>query len=228
MRSSSPFARALLGLAAAGAAAIAPQAQAADLGQHGAVFPIAERSILELIAEKAGGLVESGAWDAMNRDAADRARARIERPIPVAGLSPAIESVSFTYDPTVTAPQDYEDGFGNVVVAKGTTANPLDTVSLPYELVFFDADRSVELDYALERYAATDGRARLVLVSGAPIALMREHRQRFWFDQKGLLTTQLGIRHTPARVFQTGRVLTVEEVALDAADSDGRLVERVR
>lgn len=207
--------RACVAAACLAPAAVLPaSASAKDLGQHGALFPIAERSLLELITETTERYVASGAWDAANKAARERARARIERPAPVEGLRPATEPRQFTYDPTIVAPQDYEDGFGNVVVARGTTANPLDVVALPAELVFFDADRPEQRRYALERYAATDGDARLILVNGSPLEMMREHRLRVYFDQKGLLSRQFGLTRTPSRIHQTGRVLTIEEVAL--------------
>lgn len=59
-----------------------------------------------------------------------------------------------------------------------------------------------------------DPNAKLILVKGAPLELMKARQRRFYFDQGGNLTEKFGIRAVPARVRQNGRMLEVSEITL--------------
>ena len=77
-------------------------------------------------------------------------------------------------------------------------------------LLFLDGDDPDQLAWALKQ----DANAKLILVRGAPLELMKARQRRFYFDQGGKLTTKFGIRSVPARVRLDGRVLEVSEIAL--------------
>ena len=61
----------------------------------------------------------------------------------------------------------------------------------------------------MRRYGAS--RAKLILVKGAPLELMKSRQRRFYFDQGGTLVKRFGIRAVPASVEQQGRVLVITE-----------------
>src|SRR3546814_4322186 len=77
-------------------------------------------------------------------------------------------------------------------------------------LLFLDGDDPDQLTWALKQ----DANAKLILVKGAPLELMKARQRRFYFDQGGKLTERFGIRSVPARVRQQGRVLEISEIAL--------------
>ena len=79
-------------------------------------------------------------------------------------------------------------------------------------LVFLDGDDPEQLAWATRRYAST--KAKLILVRGAPLELMKARQRRFYFDQGGMLVARIGIRHTPAVVSQSGDALKVAEIPL--------------
>ena len=79
-------------------------------------------------------------------------------------------------------------------------------------LVFLDGDDPAQIAWASQRYGTTS--AKLILVRGAPLALMKARQRRFYFDQGGTLVKHFGIRAVPAVVEQQGRVLRVSEVPL--------------
>ena len=83
---------------------------------------------------------------------------------------------------------------------------------LRQRLVFVDGDDPAQLAWATRRYKATD--AKLILVRGAPLELMRARQRRFYFDQGGTLVKHFGIRAVPATVEQQGRFLIISEVPL--------------
>ena len=187
-------------------------ATARDYGQAGTVFPVVEPDLLSVIQGRLETLGASGAIDAMNRKLAARTRARVERPVAVAGIVTATTPRSWTYDPMITVGHDLRDQRGVVLVTAGTRVNPLDTVRLRQRLIFLNADDSDQLRWALGHSTALD--TKLILVGGSPFSAMRASQRRFYFDQRGTLSTKLGIRAVPAIVEQAGRTLAIREVVL--------------
>jgi conjugal transfer pilus assembly protein TraW len=192
-------------------------AAARDYGQHGAVWPVVEPDLLAQIHARLMQLQASGATDRLNQQLKERTLARINRPSPVEGLSRVETARSWRFDPTISVETDIRDDKGRVVVAAGTRVNPLDTVPLRGPLVFLDGDDPAQLAWATQRYGAST--AKLILVKGAPLALMKANQRRFYFDQGGALIKHFGIHAVPASVVQQGRSLLVSEHAIPAPRS---------
>lgn len=184
-------------------------AAARDYGQHGAVFPIVEADLLNVIQARLVSMQVSGALDRANRQLADRTAARVRRPSRVEGIVTASASRQWVLDPTITVSKDLADGWGRVVVRAGTRVNPLDTVPLRQKLLFLDGDDQAQVAWA--RRHTTSLNAKLILVGGAPLELMKAEQRRFYFDQAGTLTRHFGIRAVPALVEQQGRTLRITE-----------------
>lgn len=192
--------------------AIAAPAAARDYGQQGAVWPIAEPDLLQQIHARLTQLERTGETARLNEQLKQRTIARINRPQPVAGLVQASIERTWRFDPTITVERDIADNRGRVIVAAGTRVNPLDTVPLRAPLVFLDGDEPAQLAWALKRFGSTP--AKLILVKGAPLELMKARQRRFYFDQGGTLVKRFGIRAVPASVEQQGRVLVITEQAI--------------
>ena len=182
------------------ALAIAPQAMARDYGQHGAVWPVIEPDLLQQIHARLTQLEKTGETARLNEELKRRTIARVNRPEPVAGVTLASALRSWRFDPTITVERD---------IADDTRVNPLDTVPLRAPLVFLDGDDPAQLAWATRRYAST--KAKLILVAGAPLELMKARQRRFYFDQGGSLVKHFGIRAVPATVEQQGRALVITE-----------------
>ena len=191
---------------------IAAPATARDYGQQGAVWPIAEPDLLQQIHARLTQLERTGETARLNEQLKQRTIARINRPQPVAGLVQASIERIWRFDPTITVERDIADNRGRVIVAAGTRVNPLDTVPLRAPLVFLDGDEPAQLAWALKRFGSTA--AKLILVKGAPLELMKARQRRFYFDQGGTLVKRFGIRAVPASVEQQGRVLVITEQAV--------------
>lgn len=192
--------------------AIAAPAAARDYGQQGAVWPIAEPDLLQQIHARLTQLERTGETARLNEQLKQRTIARINRPQPVAGLVQTSIERTWRFDPTITVERDIADNKGRVIVAAGTRVNPLDTVPLRAPLVFLDGDEPAQLAWALKRFGSTP--AKLILVKGAPLELMKARQRRFYFDQGGTLVKRFGIRAVPASVAQQGRVLVITEQAV--------------
>lgn len=189
--------------------------QAKDYGQAGQAFPVIEPDLLATIEARLKRLEASGELARTNAAFAERAKQRIRRPVPVAGISPAKEDRTWDFDPTITIENDIRDNKGNLIAARGQTVNPLDFVTVKQDLVFVDGDDDAQMAWATARYG--DLKAKIILVSGSPIEEMTARKRRFYFDQEGKLTAKFGIQHTPAIVTQTGKVMKVTELLLKKA-----------
>ncbi len=188
---------------------IAVPTHARDYGQQGAIFPITEPDLLEQIQRKLMALQASGATAKLNEDLKRRTIARVNRPTPVSGLVIASAIRSWAFDPTISVAEDISDDKGRLIMAAGTRVNPLDTVPLRQTLVFLDGDDAAQLDWATKNFQAIS--AKLILVNGAPLQLMRGKQRRFFFDQGGKLVRHFNIKAVPATVKQQGRLLLITE-----------------
>ena len=189
---------------------------AKDLGVRGMVWPVAEPDLLMEIETRLGTMEAAGDLARTRREALERARERIEEPGRVEGMSPAVSHRTRLFDPSVTVERDIRTHDGTVIAARGTPINPLDAHPLTRDLLFIDGARPVEVAWALRH----ERPARIVLLAGRPLDLMRTHGRPFFFDQGGRLSRRLGLRATPSVVAAEGSALRITEVPLDdEADS---------
>lgn len=184
-------------------------AQARDFGVRGTISPIEEQDPIVLIQSKLKRMEGKGDLKRHQKALQEKTRAVVERPHPVEGVSKAQEFRVFYYDPTFVVREDITDHQGRVIHKKGTKINPLETVSLSEDLLFFDGDDPEQKEWAQRTLAKSLGTqedktplVKLILVKGAPLALAEEWKVPVYFDQGGLLVKKLGIRHVPARVSQ--------------------------
>ncbi len=194
--------------------------QAKDLGVHGVIHPIDEEDPIALIQQKLKGMEEREELDRHNRHLQERTKATVERPKPVEGISKAIRSKVFTYDPTYMVPEDIKDHLGRIIHLKGTKINPLETMNLSQELVFIDGDDPDQKLWAFDRIQSSednnqkDKKVQLILVKGFPLSLSEALGMPVYFDQGGFLVKKLGIKHVPAIVSQKDSPITQSEKPL--------------
>jgi conjugal transfer pilus assembly protein TraW len=205
---------AAMGMVVAALAAASP-AEAKDLGVRGALFPILEGDLLDLIAAKLHAAKATGKLDALNKGFQARAMASVRRPAAVPGLVVTVTPRSWLHDPSFTIPRDYADQTGRVFAHAGDRINPL--LRMPgfdRVMVFFDGDDARQLAFALKTLRRYGGeRTRLILVKGSPIDLMRREKTPIYFDQLGLLTDKFRLKQIPAIIVREGERLRISEVA---------------
>ena len=189
-----------------------------DLGVRGAVWPVEEPDLLREIEARLQKMENTGEADRMRREAVERARERVEAPPRVAGVKPARFFRIRRFDPTVTVEQDILAPDGALLAARGTRLNPLERHPLTRELIFIDATRPVEVDWAIAR----EKPSVIVLLDGRPLDLIRAHGRAFFFDQGGRLARRLGVVATPSLVAADGVFLRITEIPLeDETESAG-------
>lgn len=185
-----------------------------DFGVQGSIGSIEEIDSRELIIQKLKSLEASGELQRHQEELQKRTKAAVNRPRAVEGITKAHKRRVYTYDPSYLVPYDIKDHKGKVFAKKGTRINPLETVSLSHALIFFDGDDEEQKDWALNKLKELNGKAKLILTKGAPLELSKEIKAPVYFDQEGLLTKKLNIKHVPAEVSQEGFALRIEEIPL--------------
>lgn len=183
--------------------------RARDYGQAGQTFAVIEPDLLSTIEARLRRAEASGALARANQMFASRVAARVRRPAAVKGITKAQQARSWDFDPSITLERDIRDQEGNLVASAGHKVNPLDFITVRQDLVFIDGDDKAEMLWATARYS--DMKAKIIFVRGSPIEAMTSAKRRFYFDQDGMLTGRLGIRHTPAIATPNGRVMRVSE-----------------
>ena len=135
------------------------------------------------------------------------------------GIAPAREERSRLFDPAVTVARDIRTNDGVLIAAAGTRVNPLERMTLVRDLLFVDGRRTAEIAWAL---AHESGRpAKIVLLAGRPLELMRRHGRPFFFDQGGRLAARFGIAATPSLVEQAGTRLRITEFPVRDRENPG-------
>jgi len=189
-------------------------AVATDLGIHGVTYPIKEKNLLEEIQEKLQEAKKDGRLEKFQNGVKQQMFDHANNPNPVEGIGKATKNRESLYDPSVSRAEDLKDQNGKVFYRAGTKVNPLDKIALTKILLFIDGSDSEQVNWALNIYKKRKGRAKIILVKGKIIDLMKKNKVRLYFDQKGFLTTKFSIHAVPASVEQEGKMLKVREVAL--------------
>ena len=202
-------------LLAAALTALTSAASAKDLGVRGATWPVAEPDLLEQVEARLLEMQRSGELARFEAEARERARRTLEEPVPVPGIGRAMEERTRTFDPAIVVERDIRTPDGVVIAAAGTRVDPLERIALSRDLLFVDGRRDAEIAWAL----AHDGPAKIVLLAGRPLELMRRHARPFFFDSGGRLAARLGIAATPSLVEQAGTRLRITEVPVEDRES---------
>ena len=196
----------LLGLLSSGVSA-------RDLGTTGHLFTIAEPDMLTFIKQRLQAMEDSGEMAKMQKETEERVKAHAVRPTPVAGLSPAVTTRSFAFDPIFTVRETITDMQGRVIAKQGDQVNPLDRVPFSEVLYFLDGDNRAQVAW-VKKQIAGQMNFKVILVNGNIRETSDTLDEPVYFDQAGVLTTKFGFTHTPVRISRDDRVLKVEEVAL--------------
>jgi conjugal transfer pilus assembly protein TraW len=190
----------------------ATPAPAMDGGVIGPTYEISEPNLLTFIEQRLREKEASGELRRMEEQARDRGIATVRQPAPVEGLSATQTKRSFYFDPSYTLERNILDAQGRLMFPAGTRANPLNIVSLPQRLLFFDARDPRQVAQARALIARYDGRVKPILTGGSYLELMQRWQVPVYYDQFGLLTRKLGIRQVPALVSQEGQRLRIDEL----------------
>lgn len=206
---------------------------ARNLGVFGETFEIQEKDLLECIFSRLKELQETGKLEMEQKKVTERVKKMILHPQPIAGITPTQMRREYYFDPTITVTRNLSDHRGQIFAHKGEKFNPLDKINMSKPLLFIDGDDDKQVKWAISLTRSAIAKikdisiqghefSKIILVQGSPLDLQKRINRDIYFDQHGILTTKLGIKHVPAIVFQKKgeNVLTVIEEVL--AEEDNR------
>ena len=185
--------------------------QAKDLGCHGELFPIKEESLLEVIKRRLLNMQKSGTLETYQKQLAEHAKKKALNPEPLHHIQHTQLPRTFYYDPTLTLSEDLKDHEGRLFGRQGDKTNPLEIIPLTKELLFIDGEDESHVSWALSRTLPS----KIILIKGQPLQMEERHGRPFYFDQLGFLTQTFGIKQVPARAFQEGTRLKIEELNIN-------------
>lgn len=189
-------------------------ASAIDYGRIGPTYPIKEPDMLEWIEKRVAAKVASGEALRYQQQQSEKIERKLLNPAPLQSVTKATKGRTAYYDPTFVVDENVADDRGRILVAAGTTINPLDRVGLSRPLIFFDARDKSQVAFAKRFLDARAGLAKPILVGGSYFDLMKLWDTPVYFDQQSALIRKLGIKHVPAIVVQEGKRLRIDEIAL--------------
>jgi len=203
--------RELIGTALVGCVWLAgTPGQAKDFGTHGPIWEVAEPSLLEAIQSRLQAMEANGELAEMRQEMQDKTRAYVQRPRPVTGLAKAQEERVYEVDLSITVSRDIADHRGVVFARAGSVINPLHFSRFNKRIVVFDGDDDAQVEFALAEGNELD--TLLVLTNGDPLALMREHGRRFYFDQDRQIVDKFGVTAVPVEITRGLETMVVREV----------------
>ena len=184
---------------------------AKSFGVVGEVFPIAEKSFLQLIHEKLQALEAAGTLKTMQQQLTNVVTQHIDRPARLA-LSRATRTSTHIYIPEVTLDQDIKDARNHILFTKGTHVNALQKLpSYQPCWLFFDADDVAQMHWVQQQACKNP---KLILTGGAVSVAQKEFHDEVYFDQAGKITDKLHITHVPCKVVREHNHLRIVEQAI--------------
>ena len=189
---------------------IMPLVCAKDFGTEGLTYEIAEESLLDHLYQRLSTVSEE---DLLKKqlEIGSRVQSTIQNPSSGLVVRKAKERRSFTIDPTILVQKDVRNHEGKIVVAKGTSYNPLETVTLKDALLFLDGTDSKQVQWARAQGELT----KWILVKGPPLEMMKTENRSVYFDQGGSIAKHFKIEAYPAKIVQESTLLRVEEIPVE-------------
>lgn len=182
--------------------ALVQSGYAKDLGVVGKVYPIAEKSALEEIKERAAN-IDWGKHLSKIKPEDYRPANKVSLP---RATKPSVRMIDMTY----TLDMDIPDGKGGILYPRGYTFNPLDYISYPRTIVVINAK-----DKAQSKWFATSGFAQradvlLMITDGAFVDVIKNTKRPVYYADSRI-TDKFKIRSLPSVVKQSGRAMEVTE-----------------
>lgn len=177
---------------------ITTSAFANKLGVIGALYPIAEPDLLQVIQKRVTTMGETGEISQLEYSLQNAVQSHLDRPMPVTRLYRTQKARTFLFNPAMQL--------------GGQLVDPLTDVTLPQALFFYDADDPSQERLAQHIAQKEGSKALFILVGGSIARETQRFQQRVYFDQDGRLVNRFQIQHVPAFVTQQGDQLRIQEL----------------
>jgi conjugal transfer pilus assembly protein TraW len=191
------------------AATVAPKIIAPkiiDLGNHGALFDVAEEDMIRVLQHRLENAKKNGELDALKTQMRDTAKRYVHRPTP--HVLPKNQHISrHTVDPTLVILDDIKMPDGHYLAKAFDRINPLHTVRPSKPMLFINGD---DVDHVVMSKHVKES-VIIVLTNGAPLDLEEDFKTSIFFDQGGYLVQKFAIKSLPALVYPKENTLHILE-----------------
>ena len=179
-----------------------------DLKNYGAVFPVTEIDLKELIYSKLKLLEDKQELKKHQRLINLQIKKNILHPKNL-NLFPTLTPKTYYVDPSLIIQQDILSANGNILAHRGEKINPFSYVNYHKILVFFDGDDPSQVSWVLKK-SFSSLNYKLIL-TGGNIKVLSEKLNRIYFDQNKFLATKFKLEHVPAIVKQVNLKWQIQE-----------------
>jgi len=188
-------------------------ATAKDLGVHGQIFTIKERDILQVIKSKLTGMELNHKLAAEQQKILTKTYNFLHNPVGF-HLPRCSVTRSYNYDPSFYWPTDLRDHNGRLFYKAFTKVDPLAEIpATNRSWILFDGNDDSQIDWIKQRGVSS---AKLIVVNGSAIKLMKELEVPVYFDFQAKIVTKLAIRALPAIISLKQKQVTITEVAMES------------
>lgn len=177
-------------------------ALAKTLPPVGKVYPIAERSALEEMKERATQIDWQKHVNAIKPER--------YRPGDLVSLPRAVKKKARLVDMTYSLEMDIPDGRGGILYPRGYRFNPLDYISYPRTLVFINASDKAQTKWFLSSEYAHRFDTLLLITDGSFADVIKDMRRPVYYATRRLIE-KFDVRVLPSVAKQSGRQMEVRE-----------------
>lgn len=129
-------------------------------------------------------------------------------------LSFASENKEYYANTKYTNPQDIKDANGKILYKAGYTFEPMDYISLPYSIVFINANRKSELKWLQESGMLNSAQYRILITSGKYTDASKALGQHVFLANDQIIS-RMNIKATPSIASQEKNRLKIKEVCVE-------------
>lgn len=129
------------------------------------------------------------------------------------GLSYAMEDREFFANTKYTNPEDIKDANGKILYKAGYTYEPMDYISLPYSMVFINAERKEEIEWLKSSGMLDSAKFRILITSGKYSEVSKALGQHVFFANDQIIS-RMNIKATPSIASQEKNRLKIKEVCV--------------
>lgn len=126
----------------------------------------------------------------------------------------ATQDIEFYANTRYTNPEDIKDAQGKILYRAGFTYDPMDYISLPYSIVFINAERESEVTWLKNSNMLNSAKFRILITGGKYSEVTAKLGEHVFFANDKIIT-RLNIKATPSIASQEGKRLKIREVCID-------------
>ncbi len=177
----------------------------------GKTYSIVEKDSLRELEEKS----QSVNWESVTKVA--REKLKDYRPADFYPLPHTEKPNKYKTSVIHTVEHEVADEQGNIIYPRGYQFNPLDYVTLPYEMIFIDGNDKRHIDWA-DTYIKNHAFVQVYIVNGPVFDVMSTlDRKVFYAGHR--ITDRLNIQTVPSVLYQDGNQMSVEQINLKNNDN---------